>query len=98
MHVLYPAHDTLVLIALAIRACAFACSHTQNMIQYKGSEQTLGLMPRYTLLICLMGNFACFCRLLTFFFKNNVLEKNLSIVQSSVKQFGYRSGPTFCLA
>ena len=44
----------------------------------------------------LMGNFAYFfCRLLIFF-KINFFEKFFRDYHQSVKQFGFRSGPTYC--
>ena len=68
----------------------------------------------YSLLACmntpraqsvpLLGNFACFCccRLLIFllfyFCKINFSEKLFQDYNQIVKQFGPRSGPTFCRA
>ena len=45
--------------------------------------------------ICMLGNFSCFCcRLLTF--SKLSFSKNCEDHYQSIKQFGPRSGPTFC--
>ena len=49
-----------------------------------------------TLTLCMLGNFSCFCRLLLFFFKINIFKKFFQIHYPCVKQFGSRSGRTFC--
>ena len=40
---------------------------------------------------CLLGNFACFCRPLIFFFKFNFFENFFREYHQSVKHFGSRS-------
>ena len=54
------------------------------------------------LILCMLGNFSCFCcRLLTFFqwlfFKLKFFKKFFQEHYQSVKQLGSRSVPTFCL-
>ena len=46
---------------------------------------------------CTLGNFSCFCCLLIFF-KINFVENFFQEYHQSVKQFGSRSGLTFCRA
>ena len=43
--------------------------------------------------LCLLSNLACL-----FVFKINFFEKLFQEYPQSVKQFGFRSGPTFCRA
>ena len=45
--------------------------------------------------LCMLGNFACFCRLLIFFSKSFISSKFSFKNNISVKQFVPRSGPTF---
>ena len=56
------------------------------------------IMPYFALNLCILGNFACFCCRLLIFFKINFFEKFFPEYHQSVKQFGSRSGPTFCRA
>ena len=51
---------------------------------------------RFTLNLCMLGNFSCFCCRLLIFFKINFFEKFFQEYHLSVKQIGSRSGPTFC--
>ena len=52
------------------------------------------------LTLCMLGNFACFFVVsgFFFFFKFTFSKKVFQEYQQSVKQFGSRSGPTFCRA
>ena len=54
--------------------------------------------PHSILTLCLLGTFACFCRLLIFFFQINFFEKFFQDYHPSIKHFRSRSGPTFCQA
>ena len=50
------------------------------------------------LTLCMLGNFSCFCCRLLTYYKIDFLKKILQGHYKSVKQFGSRSGPTFCLS
>ena len=50
------------------------------------------------LTLCLLGNFVCFFLSSADFFQNQLLEKFFQEYHQSIKEFGPRSGPTFCLA
>ena len=55
---------------------------------------------QHHLALCMMGNLSCFF-LWIFFFLNQLFQKKKKIFQEyyqSVKQFGFRAGPTFCRA
>ena len=47
---------------------------------------------------CMMGNLHAFLLSADFFFKINVFENFLQEYHQSVKQCGFRSGPTLCRA
>ena len=50
------------------------------------------------LIFCMLGNCSCFCCRLLTFFKMNFFKKFFQEHYQSVKQFGSRSGPMFCLS
>ena len=50
----------------------------------------------HLLTLCMLGNFSCFCCRLLTFFKTNVFKRFFQEHYQSVKQFGSRSGMTFC--
>ena len=50
-----------------------------------------------SLTLCILGNFACFCHLLTFL-KINFFDKLFQEHNQSVKGLGSRSGQTFSLS
>ena len=50
------------------------------------------------LTLCLLGNFVCFFVVCGFFFKLTFSKEIFQEHHQSVKQFGSRSGPTFCQA
>ena len=51
-----------------------------------------------TLYPCMLGNLSCFCCRLLTFFQINFFKIFFQEHYQSVKQFGYRSGLTFCRA
>ena len=61
------------------------------------SNTQVGLHFSFLLPFSMLGNFSCFCyQLLNFFKMIFLFSKNYFRNNISVKQFGSRSGPTFC--
>ena len=49
-----------------------------------------------TLTLCMLGNFSCSCSPLLTFFKIKFFKKLFQEHYQCVKQFGSKSGPTYC--
>ena len=48
------------------------------------------------IMLCMLGNFACFFVVCGFSFKIIFFQKIFQVYYQNVKQFGFRSGPTKC--
>ena len=63
-----------------------------------GQEFLCWLISSFQLILCMLGNFACPLVVWCHFFKIIVFQNLFQEYSQSIKQFGFRSGPTFCWA
>ena len=67
-----------------------------NFQEYRDQPQGFGSSGKESVNAVTPGIFSMFFCLLLIFFKINFFEKFIQKYDQSVKQFGSRSGPTFC--
>ena len=84
---------------------AQSCQSLCRLYLYKSRFSVIGLPASRSfkrlfiaLILCMLGNFPAFFCCLPIFFKITFFKKFFQGYHQSVKQFGSRSGPTFCRA